>query len=61
MQFIWRNEEKLASELSISNMEQKMRVCYLTKHTLNQPTFITKKLSKRLTRHHKPIFYSVIL
>lgn len=56
MQFIWRNEEKLASEFSISNMEQKIEGV-LFNQTYPKPTDIyNKKLSERLTRHQKYIF-----
>ena len=57
MQFIWRNEEKLASEFSINNMEQKIEGV-LFNQTYPKPTDIyNKKLSKRLTRHQKCIFF----
>ena len=56
MQFIWGNEEKLASKLSISNMEQKIEGV-LFNQTYPKPTDIyNKKLSKRLTRHQKCTF-----
>ena len=57
MQFIWRNEKKLASEFSINNMEQKIEGV-LFNQTYPKPTDIyNKKLSKGLTRRQKCIFF----